>query len=128
MNFVKFNIEMDGKNYPSMNFNPKIYTAQERAMRSLKVFFMFFGAAIFSIAIPVLHFFLVPAFLIAAFVMAYIKYKDVGSIDLSNFTCPLCQKNLNEKTLAFRDKDFSGRLRCYDCRKNIFISAVKLSL
>ena len=122
MKEIKFKIEMDGQTYPSMSFSPQIYTAKERTVRSLKTFFMFFGAAVVSIAIPVLHFFLVPAFLITAFVMAYVKYKDIGSIDLSNFACPVCQKNLNEKILAFKDDDFSGRLRCYDCRKNIFIS------
>jgi hypothetical protein len=122
MNDVKFKIETDGHPSSLRLFRPRIYSQRERVLRGLKTFFIFFLAAVVSVVIPVLHFVLVPTFLIAAFVMGYLKFKDVGSIDLSNFTCPECQKNLNEKILAFKDKDFSGRLRCYDCRKNIYIS------
>ena len=125
MNEVKFKIEMDEQPSAIKLFQPRIYSRQERALKGIKTFFIFFTAAVVSIIIPVLHFVLVPAFLIAAFVMGYLKYKEMGSIDLSNLTCPECHKNLNEKILAFKDEEFSGRLRCYDCRKNIFISILK---
>lgn len=117
---MKFKIESNGQ-ITHQEFATKIYTHKERVARSLKVFLMFFAAALVSVLIPILHFFLVPTFLICSGVMAYFKFQETGSIDLTDLNCPSCQKAIDEKNLSFKGEYISGRLRCYDCRNNIFL-------
>lgn len=114
---VKINI--DGQWITNSKMSVQLLRTGERLKRSLKVFALLFLAATFSILIPVLHFILVPAFLISSVILSTLKYKEIGTIDLSEFHCPLCNKALNEKIVSFKKSDISIRLYCYECRKNI---------
>lgn len=79
----------------------------------------FLMAAVLSIFIPVLHFVLVPVFLISAFVMFFIQYGKVSYIDLGGFSCPRCGGNLNQKRVFQNNKDIYSKVYCYHCRSSM---------
>lgn len=93
----------------------------ERLKRSLKTFAILFISALFSVLIPVLHLFLVPGLLFLSILLSVLKYKEVGTIDLTEFKCPSCHKLLNEKIKSFKANDITIRMYCLDCRKSISI-------
>lgn len=70
------------------------WTPKERLLRSLKAFFIWLFIAILSIAIPILHFVLVPLFLLIAFVMSFIVYAHSSMILGGVGTCPFCGETL----------------------------------
>lgn len=70
------------------------FSPRERFQRSLKVFAMCWGAALASLFLPIVHFFLVPALLLAGLIVpAFIFYKE-DQILGGKGTCPKCQKAL----------------------------------
>lgn len=91
----------------------------ERFKKALKKFGLFFAMAVASILVPVFHFVLVPALLIAAVTMAVQQYKRVYSLDLSGVKCPRCQEDLKEGRLTTKENKFS--VYCFQCRRNLFI-------
>lgn len=70
------------------------WTPKERMMRSLKAFAIWFAIAALSIAIPILHFILVPLFLIVSFVMAAVVYAHASMVLGGAGTCPYCGAEL----------------------------------
>lgn len=118
---MKLKVNVDGEWVLGEDLPLKTLAVNERLKRSLKVFFIFFLMAVLSILIPVLHFVLVPGFLIASVVLSILKYKEIGIIDLSNFSCPSCKKKMHEKTISFKKSDETLRLFCSECRKNIVL-------
>lgn len=112
-------IVVNGHNTIEMDIPFTYFQTNERLKRSLKTFGVFFGLAIAAVFIPVLHFFLVPLFLLLSIVFSILKYKEVGMIDLSRFNCPSCHKPLNEKIFAFKENDTSIQRHCYECRKSV---------
>lgn len=60
---------------------------------SLKKLTLFWGLAAFSIFIPILHFVLVPAFLIIGVYTFNTQYKNTHLLEDGTATCPACQKN-----------------------------------
>lgn len=89
-----------------------------RLKRALQGFGLFFGLALVSVFIPVLHFFLVPVFLILSFVMGYRKYRQRFAIDLINFNCPKCSNSISEKKI-FAAESSDLKVYCYNCRENM---------
>lgn len=87
-----------------------LFGAGARIRRATKFFLIFLFAAIVSLLIPVLHFLLVPGFLLAALIMSVIKFKETGSIDLTRFGCPSCAKEFPDKKVPLRDDRRSVRL------------------
>lgn len=69
------------------------WTQRERSMRALKFGAMTFGFAVVSILIPLLHFFLVPSFLLATPIVAYLTYGVESTVLGGTGICPLCQKS-----------------------------------
>lgn len=102
-----------------VNLELKSIDLGKRIERSTKIFFILFGLSIFSIAIPIFHFILVPGFLIAAFLFAYSRFKQISYLDLTNFHCPKCSESLDEKALYFKKDDYYTRLYCFKCRTNM---------
>jgi len=118
---MKTKINFDGNWLSEKVFDSYKFTIKDRIKRSLKTFFTFFGAAILSILIPVLHFFLVPLFLVLSVFLSYRKFMEIMSIDLRGLTCPGCKINLNSGEIALRKNDSTVRLCCEGCRKNLAI-------
>ena len=54
---MKAKVNFDGRWLSEIDVDSYKYPVNERIKRSLKTFFIFFGAALLSVLIPVLHFF-----------------------------------------------------------------------
>jgi hypothetical protein len=92
----------------------------DRVKRGLKAFGLNFFAAIISVFVPVLHFFLVPLFLILAFYQGFAKYKQTRSLNLNLESCPICTRNL-DSGLGYLDGDML-RTICSSCGTKLVIS------
>ncbi len=68
-------------------------TPQERIKRAVQAFFLWMLAAGVSVFIPVLHFILVPAFVLVAFFMAANGLFDVFQIESGHIICNHCGTN-----------------------------------
>lgn len=116
---MKAKVHFDGHPLPDINIVSYEYSYKERLTRSLKTFFIWFGITIVSVLIPVLHFIVVPLFLILSFYFTYRKVNEEISVDLRDIKCPSCKKNLSSTIKGLRKKEVDLRLFCYDCRKNL---------
>ncbi|MGZ3769961.1 MAG: hypothetical protein ACXVCP_08170 [Bdellovibrio sp.] len=92
------------------------FTRANRLKKAWATFGAFLLAAVFSVFIPVLHFVLVPAFLISAFVMPIKQFDKVSYIDLTGYRCPKCGEPLNQKKVFQSKNDNFSRVYCYQCR------------
>src|SRR5690606_26116863 len=95
------------------------FNYSSRLMKALVAFSGFAVAALVSIAIPVLHFVLVPGFLIAAFVFSYLKFNQVSYVYLKDFNCPMSANPLNENLVYQTKSKGSTKLYCSECRKSM---------
>ncbi len=118
---MKAKINFDGNWLSEKEFDSYKFSIKDRIKRSLKIFSIFFGTAILSILIPILHFFLVPLFLGLSVFLSYRKFMEVMSIDLRGITCPGCKDNLISGEIALRKKNPTVRLTCDSCRKGLTI-------
>lgn len=102
---------------------PLIITVQlsqsDRIKRALKSFVLFLMAAVASIFIPVLHFFLVPLFLIISVIYSFIQYHQTSCVDLTGFSCPNCKAALTEKKAYFKEDNL--KTYCYNCRSTLYL-------
>lgn len=93
----------------------------DRFRKSMKTFGIMFGAAIVSILVPVFHFVLVPALLIASVAAAIRQYNKVYSFNLTDVICPQCQNDLKEKIITAKENKIS--VYCFNCRRTLYIGA-----
>lgn len=112
-------IKFNDSSTNNVNLEVKPIELGKRLERATKIFFILLGLSIFSIAIPIFHFVLVPGFLIAAFVFAYKYFNQISYLDLTSFQCPKCSQPLNEKILHLKRSDNYWRLYCFNCRINM---------
>lgn len=68
------------------------WTKRERTARAVKSLAGVWALAAFSILVPVLHFFLVPGFLLAGPLLATFLYRQHSTVSGGNGTCPACGK------------------------------------
>lgn len=80
----------------------RAYTPRERLIRALKVLGLYWGLAVLAIAIPLAHFVLVPAFLIAGPIMAYLRYRMAARSDRVTGRCPV---NHNDIVISLGPKE-----------------------
>lgn len=77
------------------------WTDRDRAKRAVKILLGFWGAAVFSILIPMLHFVLVPGLLVLGPAAAYWVFQIKESIEGGSGTCPKCSSTFQvEKSPA----------------------------
>ena len=116
---MKAQVNFDGQWLSEMQIEYRSYSVKERTQKAIKTFAIFFGLAIFSVFIPVLHFFLVPVFLLLSFFLSYRKFKEIYVIDLGQLNCPGCSGKYKTTQLGISDLDQNIRLDCEHCRKNL---------
>ena len=96
----------------------KRFNSAERFARAAKMGGLFIFLAIASAFIPVLHFFLVPLFLILAGVFGVMAYSQNSELSESLVQCPYCQKETRFKKgsgiLPFNDT-------CQHCSELIMV-------
>lgn len=72
-----------------------VYTPHERLVRALKMLGIFWGLALLSVPILVAHWVLVPGFLLAGPVAAYLRYQVTATSEKAAGECPGCHKNIS---------------------------------
>lgn len=87
-------------------------SSSERSVEAAKALAIGWGLAIFCILIPVLHFVLVPLFLILGIFWALKKWKTVQEVVTGGFACPACGK---ETSLEKSSARFPREERCSSC-------------
>ncbi len=107
-----------GKSHNLKN-QPLFLNYNDRVKRGLKAAGFNFLLALVSVFIPVLHFFLVPLFLLLSIYQGFSKFKQTRCINLNEEVCPVCANTLGSG-LGFMEGD---RLRttCNACRSKLVI-------
>ena len=111
-------IQITGDDFEAFKFDFPVeeFTFIKRLTRAISIFGSLFVCAIVSILIPILHFVLVPIFLMLAIIFGYIRFNQIRSVDLSSLICPKCSVVMNEKKVFLTKKKTSSRLYCFSCR------------
>ncbi len=73
----------------------KIWTDEEKKTRAWRTLAIGWGIAIFTIFLPLVHFILVPLFLIGAPIVAGKMKKQEGQIEGVEGSCPFCGERLD---------------------------------
>ncbi|OFZ30441.1 MAG: hypothetical protein A2622_08535 [Bdellovibrionales bacterium RIFCSPHIGHO2_01_FULL_40_29] len=93
---------------------------KQRTLSALKKVLLFWIFAIASIVVPLLHFILVPGFLIGGVIAFRLHMRNTHYLDNVQFLCPNCGKGNTQKKFYF----FSGkRIRCSHCSHQASIIA-----
>lgn len=90
----------------------------ERARNAFKKFLLFFVAALASVLVPVLHFVLVPVFMVLSLVMAYQEFRLSHRLVFQDGLCAQCGNALKPHYLMGPDQ----RFRCDECGGQYFIA------
>ena len=90
----------------------------ERFWSGLKFLARCWGLAIASILVPVLHFFLVPGFLIGGIAIFFIRFSRKDYIALAELNCPNCHKTFRIENLSF---NWPLRQACPSCDKILLV-------
>lgn len=69
-----------------------VFSKNERTKRALILLFGFWGLAAVSILIPVLHFVLVPLFILIAPFIAKKTFNEEVTLDACELSCPECKQ------------------------------------
>jgi hypothetical protein len=96
------------------------FTSGDRMGRALKVLALCWLGAAITLFIPIAHFVLVPGFLIAGPVMAYLRYRVDRASENVTTVCPNCQQEVTIKL------DANDRLPLYtycpSCNNSVQLS------
>ncbi len=71
------------------------YAKNERLARAGKLLGIFWGLAVVTLFIPLAHFLLVPGFLIAGPIMAFVRYRVDESMEKVSGECPTCHEEVD---------------------------------
>jgi hypothetical protein len=100
-NKIQASANSDHIEYGTANIHA--YTPQMLLAKSIKKLLMFWGAAVLSILLPVVHFVLVPLFFILGIVFAILARKDRFEITDGKVACPNCKKEITVEKAAFAE-------------------------
>jgi len=92
------------------------WSSRERWIRGGKMLAICWGLAVFSVLIPVLHFVLVPAFLLIGPFLFYINYKQESGVLGGEATCPVCNHKVKISSGPVRWPIFDI---CEQCKSNV---------
>jgi hypothetical protein len=84
----------------------------ERLARAGKMFGIFFGVALLTVFIPILHFILPPLFLIAGIVFFWTTYMETGEVLEGEYICPNCKHKM---VIPPGAEDWPKEERCGGC-------------
>lgn len=96
----------------------KVFSKSERTKRSVLTLAGFWLLAIFSVLIPVAHFVLVPAFLLLAPFLAYLKWQQDAGIIGGECFCPECKEKLALGSMKLK---WPLTTSCLSCKATIYI-------
>ena len=92
---------------------------RERRIRAAKIWGWMWLCALLSVPVCGLHIVLVPAFLIAGPITAYLRYRRSEVPDRASGSCPSCNKDLD---LALKSSDrLPKRVYCPACNATLYL-------
>jgi hypothetical protein len=96
-----------------------VFDDRDRLKRALSRLGLFWLAAVGSVFIIILHWVLVPGFVIAGPIMAVSAYRTKRIATQASGVCPVCNENIN---IELEPKDVPPMWRpCPACKKTIHI-------
>lgn len=95
------------------------WTAAQRMQRALKALGLCWAAAVAAVFLPVLHFVLVPALLLAGPVAALVRHRERRSVLGYAGTCPACGAALEERRALPSHDEVA--LRCDACGRGLVL-------
>lgn len=87
-----------------------------RMWRAIKALLICWFIAAFCILVPILHFVLVPAFLLVGVFMFFHQMSVTTHLISGSVRCPSCQNEMSLKPMAF---DWPKREICTNCRSDL---------
>jgi len=115
---LKVIVAMDADKQNIIDAQVRSLKPLERFINGIKATGLCWGLAVLSIFVPVLHFFLVPGFLIAGIVIFFVTYRKNELLEQATIICPSCSKEFSLFKLSFLwplHKD------CPDCQNVLLI-------
>lgn len=100
----------------------RVWTRAQRLQRSAKALGLTWAAAVAAVFLPVLHFVLVPALLIAGPVAAYARYREERTLLGYEGVCPACGAALEERRALPSREEVA--LRCDACGRGLVLRQV----
>jgi len=94
------------------------WTQKEKALRTIKSFTVWLMIAIISVFIPILHFILVPIFLLACLIFTFSAYSKSSIVVGGLGTCPYCNKPFD---VASADNRWPLSDVCSSCHRHVQI-------
>lgn len=107
-----------GKPNTTGTVNIAIFSSEERLKRSLKILGMCWGIAILCVPIPLIHFTVLPAALIAGVVLFFRTLKQESLVTGGQGTCPECGKIF---TVGKATNKFPLNEMCEHCQTSVEI-------
>lgn len=95
-------------------------TKNDLVLQSLKKLSLFWGIGFLCVFIPMLHFFLVPGFIIAGIYSFLKQYKNTHHLLAGSFRCPSCDETSEVKNLYFHE---DSKISCSNCARQLTIKA-----
>ncbi len=92
------------------------WSKKERTLRALKFGGMCWGAAVISVIFPLVHFVLVPGFLLAGPIVVYLVMRQESVIVGGEGTCPRCKAALPIARTSYR---FPFSDLCTQCQSSV---------
>jgi hypothetical protein len=114
---VKSRADLDKQSESTVEVVP--LTKGSRLGRGLRALAICWGIAIFCILIPILHFVLVPLFLLIGILMFVQQYGQKYFFIAGAIQCPSCQTELKPSNGAF---DWPKREICSHCRADLTLN------
>lgn len=113
MDFIRREIYCTSENVRTVGFiERRDLSISERATRGLKTGGLLWLAAVFSVFVPILHFVLVPGFLLAGLIFGYASWHTRAELSHGEFVCPNCKRT---NTLPRMGESFPYVTRCEGC-------------
>jgi len=107
-----------GKQHATGEVRIARWTGSARLVRAMKMLGVLWGLGVVSVLVPVAHFLLVPAFLLAGPIAAFMRWRQESSILGGQGACPACSADM---TLEASADEWPLFRICETCRASVRI-------
>lgn len=119
--FITVRNDLDVNSWTELGLAP--LTSAERWKRAFKVLGITWGAALLCVLVPVLHFVLVPLFIVVGLALFYRQLSFRMLLDAGRLPCPACKTEFQTKQVAFNWPRYE---RCTHCQCELILSERRL--
>jgi hypothetical protein len=114
---VTLSCEVDGAKTLGFAFRRDLEKS-ERMTRAARVLGICWGVAVITVFVPILHFILVPGFLILGCVLGVTTWMETGEVLKGEISCPNCKKAVE---LVKGSEEWPKTMRCPGCSYTLTI-------